>query len=113
MSDPGNDLTKKVYGLVADPPRHAYPFSHTDLPANGVYLFFERGETVNVDGQLIDRVVRVGTHRGDGRLPKRLRLHFADNRRRSVFRMHLGGALLSRDDPNDPRLVPWIGERGV
>jgi hypothetical protein len=113
MSDPVDGRTEALYALVASLPRHDHTFARADLPANGLYLFFERGETVEVNGRLFDRIVRVGTHRGDGRLPKRLRQHFGGNRRGSVFRMHLGGAILRRDDPGDPRLAAWVGDRGV
>lgn len=42
-----------------------------------------------------DRIVRVGTHTGEGRLPKRLKLHYGGRTRRSVFRRHVGNALVS------------------
>ena len=84
-----------------------------EIPANGVYLFFERGETVVVDSQPVERIVRVGTHRGEGRLPKRFLQHFAGNRRASVFRRHLGGALLARANPDDARIAVWVGQPGV
>lgn len=49
-----------------------------------------------------DRIVRVGTHRGNGRLPKRLKLHFEGSARRSVFRRHVGNALIRS------RMIPSI-----
>src|SRR5262245_14830124 len=106
-------LTHALHELVAALPRFDHRFARSDLPANGIYFFFELDESVQIDTRATDRIVRVGTHRGDGRLPKRLRQHFAGNRRGSVFRMHLGGSLMSRDNPNDPRLATWIGARGV
>jgi hypothetical protein len=68
------------------------------LPENGISFFYEIGEP---DG----RIVRVGTHRVDGRFRKRVRLHYGGNKDASVFQMHVGGALMLRDWPNDPRLT--------
>ena len=76
-------------------------------PRRGVYFFFENGEEREVGGL---RVVRVGTHalgaRSRPTLWDRLRQHretssggFADggSHRSSVFRRHVGDALLIRD----------------
>ncbi|MEG2811862.1 MAG: hypothetical protein RR898_01460 [Clostridium sp.] len=61
---------------------------------NGIYIMFENGETY----QGMDRVVRVGTHRADGRLVTRLNNHFTSNNAdSSIFRKNIGRALLSRD----------------
>ena len=38
--------------------------------------------------------MRVGTHRGEKRLANRLKLHYAGRARRSVFRRHVGNALV-------------------
>lgn len=83
-------------------------FSARDLPRNGVYFMFERGEG--------ERIVRVGTHRGEGRLYDRLRDHYGTRRsfrawrRTSDLRYHVGGALLNRDD--DPQLTAWLDRKG-
>ena len=107
-----SDLTLALHALGAALPRHDHAFARADLPANGLYFFFERGETVEVNGQVIDRIVRIGTHKKEGRLPGRLGDHFAGNRRGSVFRLHLGGALLNREHPADCRLAAWVGQKG-
>ena len=75
-----------------------------DLPRRGVYFFFdERERRSRVDAL---RVVRVGTHalkRGArSTLRGRLRQHLGTraghgNHRGSVFRLHVGAALLARD----------------
>lgn len=73
-------------------------------PARGVYFFFEPGE-VRADGS--PRVVRVGTHgltAGSkstlwGRLSQhRGRTSGSGNHRGSVFRLHVGAALIARGD---------------
>jgi hypothetical protein len=83
-------------------------FSARDLPRNGIYFFYEWGEG--------ERIVRVGTHRGNARLYDRLRTHYGTRRshrawrRTSDFRYHLGAALLNRD--RDPRLDTWLDRKG-
>lgn len=88
-----------------------YPFSLRDLPENGIYFFYEDGENADHGGVRQPRIVRVGTHR-DGNLQSRINDHYlleneskymdfsVDKRApkdRSIFRKHLGRALLSRD----------------
>jgi hypothetical protein len=74
-----------------------------DLPMRGVYFFFDPREHRAVGEEL--RVVRVGTHalkRGSrSTLRGRLRQHLGSgsghgNHRGSVFRLHVGAALLDR-----------------
>lgn len=111
-----NDLDRtmaiEVHQLLADLPRFDFQTGRKDMPKNGVYVFYERGETANVGVREIDRIVRIGTHRALDRLPIRVRSHFAGNRRGSVFRRHLGGALMSRIDADDPDTGEWAKQRG-
>lgn len=83
-------------------------------PRRGVYFFFEPGEIRGVGTGL--RVVRVGTHAvsaGSGTtLWDRLRTHRGameggGNHRGSIFRLHLGTALLDRGDYPDPVIQSW------
>lgn len=82
---------------------------HDGWPEQGVYFFFEEGET-REDGKSL-RVVRVGTHAINGQsrttLWKRLSQHQGTigganpgggNHRGSVFRDHVGRALIARGD---------------
>ena len=79
--------------------RYSYPFSSKGFPANGVYIFFEKGETITTpDGRSLDRIVRVGTHRGEGNLYKRLKQHFTGNITSSIFRKDIGEALSTKDE---------------
>jgi hypothetical protein len=83
-------------------------FTAKDLPKNGIYLLYERSEG--------PRIVRVGTHKAEAGLYTRLRKHFGTRnssrawRRTSVFRLHVGGALLNRDQ--DPRIQEWSERQG-
>lgn len=73
-------------------------------PLRGVYFFFEPGE-VRADGQNL-RAVRVGTHAvsrpSKATLWQRLALHRGNpnggSHRGSIFRLHVGGALLARGE---------------
>ncbi len=79
---------------------------HIIWPQRGVYFFFEQGENRTQSGSGL-RVVRVGTHalKNNSRttLWKRLHQHQGTlingggNHRASVFRRHVGAALLKRD----------------
>ncbi len=84
-----------------------------DWPQRGVYFFFEDGE-VRSDGS--PRVVRVGTHaisaNSKTTLWKRLSQHRGSasgvgNHRGSIFRLHVGGALLTRDAGTLPTVASW------
>lgn len=72
------------------------------VPKNGIYILFENGER----GHGGDRIVRVGTHRGQNNLPGRIREHlYKTNKDRSIFRKHVGRCLLAR--AGDPFLGQW------
>lgn len=69
---------------------------------NGIYIIFEKGEEYHG----MDRIVRVGTHRADGRLKRRLYDHFvSENHDGSIFRKNIGKAMLNAD--RDPYLSIW------
>ncbi len=66
-----------------------------NVPANGIYILFENGE----HGHGVERIVRVGTHRGQNNLAPRIREHlYTPNKDRSIFRKHVGRCLLARAD---------------
>jgi len=88
-----------------------------DWPQRGVYFFFEHGEERTTSGTGL-RVVRVGTHalkaRSKATLWKRLRQHRGTvggsnpgggNHRGSVFRLHVGTALIGKDPNRWPEAV--------
>lgn len=88
-----------------------FPFKVEELPKNGIYFFYEDGEYWG-HGGVKPRIVRIGTHK-DGNFRSRIKEHYlldeskmnfdsnkAAPRERSIFRKHIGRALLNkrRDD---------------
>lgn len=83
--------------------------SNASLPQRGVYFFREQGELltpVSVGLVGVQRITRVGTHAvnagSKSTLRKRLRAHLGaksgtGNHRGSIFRLHVGNALLRLD----------------
>lgn len=95
------------------------PHARWDLPRRGVYFFFEPGE-FREDGRT-PRVVRVGTHAvvegSQTTLWKRLSQHRGSlrggggNHRGSIFRLHVGTALLNRGLVDVAASVQWGSSR--
>lgn len=81
---------------------YRFPFDDANIPENGIYFLFEKGEQAHGG----NRIVRIGTHTGEGQLRSRLKQHFlVANKDRSIFRKNIGRALLARD--GDPFLADW------
>lgn len=93
-----------------------FPFDIHALPKNGIYFVYEQGEHWGHGGDH-SRVVRIGTHK-DGNFHARIGEHFLLDeskmnfdatrpapRERSIFRKHIGRAMLNRDQ--DPYLSTW------
>jgi hypothetical protein len=61
----------------------------------------------------------VGTHTADGNFRSRIRMHYDSiatlngNKNGSVFRKHLGAALMRKDNPSDARLAQWLKSMGA
>lgn len=92
----------KIHELFRDRHRFSFPYREDEIPDNGIYALFEEGEEAHGN----DRIVRFGTHRGEGHLPGRIEEHFVtENKDRSIFRKNIGRALLNRED--DPFLEDW------
>jgi len=82
--------------------RFYFPFEVSQIPSNGIYILFERGEQAHG----VDRIVRIGTHTGKNQLCSRLKQHFEiENKDRSIFRKNIGRALLNQN--KDPFLEQW------
>jgi len=75
--------------------RFSFPFDQKTIPADGIYVLFEKGERAHGG----DRIVRIGSHTGVGQLRSRLLQHFVhENKDRSIFRKNIGRCLLAGDD---------------
>ncbi|HAS8547515.1 TPA: hypothetical protein RQK74_004308 [Vibrio vulnificus] len=93
---------EKLHKLVRLLPRYNFPYVAADIPPNGIYILFEKGECGH-DG---DRIVRVGTHTGENQLRSRIKQHFVnENKDRSIFRKNIGRAFLN--ETNDKFLTFW------
>src|SRR5439155_8570094 len=112
---PQAELCAWLHETLAARPLISYPFNPSELPTDGIYFFHENGEFSSHDGK--PRIVRVGTHK-DGNFRIRIAEHFLldeqkmsftlDQQRphdRSIFRKHIGRALLNRS--GDPYLPVW------
>ncbi|MCW6160470.1 MAG: hypothetical protein LVQ95_05305 [Candidatus Micrarchaeales archaeon] len=88
-----------------------WPFDLEDLPENGVYFFYEEGESWGHGGEE-PRIVRIGTHK-EGNFKSRVREHYVFDegkldfnkdqpapKERSIFRKNIGRALLAKEKDN-------------
>ena len=111
-----SDLCKWLHEQLEQLPLFKFPFSPERLPINGIYFFYEEGETWGHGGDK-PRIVRIGTHR-DGNFRKRiaehylldeLKMNFDENKPkpsdRSIFRKNIGRALLNKR--KDSYLEVW------
>jgi hypothetical protein len=97
-----SEICRKLHLLVNRQKIQSFPFDPHDIPLNGIYVLFEKGEPAHG----VNRIVRIGTHTGNNQLPSRLDQHFIhENKDRSIFRKNIGRALLNKD--NDPFLDQW------
>jgi len=93
---------EEIHKLFNDMKRFYFPFDENEIPLNGIYILFEKGEKAHNS----DRIVRIGTHTGKDQLRSRLKQHFVnENKDRSIFRKNIGRALLSKD--KDKFLNQW------
>lgn len=89
---------REIHELTNSLKRFYYPFALEEIPENGIYILFEKGEK-SYNG--LDRIVRVGTHTGDNQLRSRIRQHFVkENKNISIFRRNIGRAILNKNNDN-------------
>jgi len=97
-----NKICESLHELFNKLKRYNFPFDINQIPKNGIYVLFEKGEKAHGG----DRIVRVGTHTGKNQLRARLLQHFVnENKDRSIFRKNIGRALLNK--AKDPFLEQW------
>ena len=94
--------TLALHMLFNDLPRFDWTMIDQIPYRNGIYVMFEKGESYHS----MDRIVRIGTHRGQDRLLKRLKYHFvSENADSSILRKNIGRAFLNMD--LNPYLQVW------
>jgi hypothetical protein len=111
-----SDLCKWLNEQLRVLPLIKFPFVAEHLPQNGIYFFYEVGETWGHGGEEL-RITRIGTSI-DGNFRNRLAEHYLLNEskmdfdatrpaphERSIFRKNIGRALLNRD--RDAYLQVW------
>ena len=92
----------KIHQLFNGLKKYTFPFNEKEIPENGIYILFERGESAHET----ERIVRIGTHTGVNQLRSRLFQHFLnENKDRSIFRKNIGRALLNKN--KDAFLKQW------
>ncbi len=95
-------ICSELHSIVHSERRYTFPFNENEIPRNGIYILFEKGEC----GHQGDRIVRVGSHTGNNQLRSRLKQHFLlENKDRSIFRKNIGRAILNKIQ--DPFLSQW------
>lgn len=97
-----SEICAQLHQLFHSLDVHSFPIDFSNIPNNGIYLLFEKGEI----GHGGKRIVRIGTHTGNDQLKSRIQQHFLNEvKDRSIFRKNVGRALLNRS--NDPFLAQW------
>ena len=97
-----DEVCEKLHLIANEMPRYCFPFEKDKICKNGIYILFEKGEKAHKN----DRIVRIGTHRGNNNLYYRLKEHFInENKDRSIFRKNIGRALLNKN--KDDYLEIW------
>jgi len=102
-----NSICARLHTLFNAMPRFTWDTIDNIDFDNGIYILFEKGETYGS----LDRIVRVGTHKSDGRLRPRLKDHFVrENKDGSIFRKNIGKAILNKN--RHPYLDVWKENTG-
>jgi hypothetical protein len=96
-----DELCDALHKIASSCNSNPFPPTADGIPSHGIYFVFDSAEPGH--GGL--RIVRVGSHTGNGNLSSRLREHVTVNKDRSIFRKHVGRAVLARD--SDPYLATW------
>jgi hypothetical protein len=101
------EACRRIHELIERLPIWREPSD--SLPRNGLYFFYEVGEYTSHTGGF--RIVRVGTHGAGRTLRQRLNDHYFGNREGSIFRKHLGSALLKISGAPDEHVKEWMKRR--
>ena len=63
-----SEICKEIHKVFNDLIEYSFPFDQKEIPKNGIYILFEKGENFNG----LKRIVRVGTHTGNNQLQSRI-----------------------------------------
>ena len=92
MKDDTCNICRRIHEITNLAKRYRFDTGLNSLPSNGIYIMFERGESAHGS----DRIVRIGTHTGESKLPSRINQHFIkENKNRSIFRKNVGRCILN------------------
>lgn len=95
-------ICHNLHTLFNSMKRFTFSFPKNEIPKNGIYVLFQKGESAHS----ADRIVRIGTHTGTDQLTSRLFQHFLnENKDRSIFRKNIGRAILNK--AKDSFLEQW------
>ncbi|HLQ83850.1 MAG TPA: hypothetical protein VK121_08445 [Pseudogracilibacillus sp.] len=102
MDQSTKNKSYQLHKIFNQAKRYNNLFNPDKLINNGIYILFEKGETyLNMD-----RVVRVGTHTGNNKLPARMIQHYQiETKDRSIFRKNIGRTYLTIN--NDSYIDVW------
>lgn len=96
------DKIYRLHEIFNNAKRFYNDYNTEELINNGIYILFEKGEKYGS----MDRVVRIGSHTGQNKLPARIDQHYRiETKDRSIFRKNLGRVYLNMG--NDPYLEVW------
>lgn len=101
-------LIETLYSLINSLRVYDYSYEPSELPENGIYFFYEEGEKCEVCGDVMDRIVRIGTHTSDNRFRDRIRNHYRGNKNSSVFRTHVGSAIIKKNGLPNIDINEWM-----
>jgi hypothetical protein len=99
----------KLHSILSQLPAYTSPLVQ-ELPSDGVYFYYEDGEAIGCENRNLERIVRVGTHRRSKGLARRIIDHYWEDKDGSVFRKHIGSAMIRRDKKPDVFLRSWTAK---
>jgi hypothetical protein len=99
---------EEIYEYLKENEIFSYNYNKDKLPMNGIYFFYEDNETCIINGQKVKRIVRVGTHRAEARFRDRIHNHFYGNKECSIFRKHVGSAIIKNKGFHDIDIDEWM-----
>ena len=106
----GEEFCEIVHQLLDQLPKYDKKPSECNgkIPKNGIYFWYENGETRN-GGRL--RITRVGINKKQDRLHGRINEHYTSDRVGSSFRKDIGAALMSKNGESVSEIKEWRKDR--